>query len=789
MTINRITLISEDPSWADLLSLLLGMKEIQVESILSSQLENQTPIRSSIVLFDYDTNTELAVQQIQSLLKTNDQLQILLSSNSDICDLDRFENLNLFGVIDKPFSIKGMFTILKALEFVELKASKLSPSDPKMPYYLRLSGLMSVFHELGNFNQLDELLHFIIRSVTKTIDSERSSLFLADHHNNELYSSIAEGMEGKEIRFPIGIGIAGSVAQTKQTILIPDPYDDDRFNPDFDKKTGFVTKNILCMPMCNMENKVIGVIQVLNKKGGDFLQEDIDLLSALCTHAAVSLESTILFTQMEKLVALKTKDLQSALDSNRNILENIDNGILILDENLNICEGFSKSCGALLSNSDLQNLSFCNLPFQSVKGFEPWNETQVSNWLRYGFDNPMMDRWEELSDKNHFLIDDKIIRITFQRIINQDKVSLIMVMLSDFTQTYYLEQAMEKKSEEAKLQMEAILAMTQMGKKDSAENLSQIKESFLSLDILYTRKKFQENEINEAFRHIHTLKAHCATIGLKEFANLLHKEEDSWMEYRNQGKISSSDLALRQERLNYFINTIIAYKPLEQKLFSSESGDHVQIPNDEFEELLVNFKESSKAQIKKTLLHYKEHSFNHISRTLEKSALQIAKDTNKKIQWNYDASEDLIPEKIWKPLSGVFSHLIRNSLDHGIELPQTRVERGKDETGNMSFSYKASKKRYKFMFSDDGNGIDLEKVKKTALKKSIIQEGDQLSEKEIIDLIFQASFSTKTKVTDLSGRGVGMDVVKTTIEDLNGSIEMKQKTGLGLEITIEIPVS
>ena len=105
-----------------------------------------------------------------------------------------------------------------------------------------------------------------------------------DHDTQELYSNIAEGMGGKEIRFPVGKGIAGAVARTRETILIPDAYSDKRFNPEVDRKTGYYTKNILCMAMCNIDNKVIGVIQVLNKKEGDFTEQDVSLLTGFCTH-------------------------------------------------------------------------------------------------------------------------------------------------------------------------------------------------------------------------------------------------------------------------------------------------------------------------------------------------------------------------------------------------------------------------------------------------------------------------------------------------------------------------
>ncbi len=150
-------------------------------------------------------------------------------------------------------------------------------------YIKRLPALISVFQSLANFNNLDDLLKFVIGSVTDLIEADRTTLFLVDHYTQELYSSIAQGIGKSEIRFPIGTGIAGTVAKEKSSILIPDAYLDARFNQSFDQKSGYRTRNILCMPMQNIEGKVIGVIQVLNKLQGDFLPSDQLLLRSFCT--------------------------------------------------------------------------------------------------------------------------------------------------------------------------------------------------------------------------------------------------------------------------------------------------------------------------------------------------------------------------------------------------------------------------------------------------------------------------------------------------------------------------
>jgi len=163
------------------------------------------------------------------------------------------------------------------------------PSTPSREVR-NLNALLEVSRALGAEMQLDSLLPVIIQKTTEVMDAERSSLFIYDSDTDELWSKVAEGLNEKEIRFPSGIGIAGDVAKSLKTANIPDAYDDDRFNPEFDKQTNFRTKSVLCMPMKTRKGELIGVIQVLNKTdGGVFLEQDEVLLEALCTQAGVAI--------------------------------------------------------------------------------------------------------------------------------------------------------------------------------------------------------------------------------------------------------------------------------------------------------------------------------------------------------------------------------------------------------------------------------------------------------------------------------------------------------------------
>src|SRR4030042_2733687 len=128
----------------------------------------------------------------------------------------------------------------------------------------QFEALLKIGQRLSSEMHLDRLLELVLDETTGVMDADRSSLFLVDQAKKELWSKIAQGTT--EIRLPIGKGIAGAVAKTGEIINIPDAYADKRFNPETDKRTGYRTRSILCVPMKNPEGSIIGVIQVVTQQ-------------------------------------------------------------------------------------------------------------------------------------------------------------------------------------------------------------------------------------------------------------------------------------------------------------------------------------------------------------------------------------------------------------------------------------------------------------------------------------------------------------------------------------------
>ena len=162
----------------------------------------------------------------------------------------------------------------------------------------KLNLLIDAAKTVNSTLDLDRLLDVILEAAIKSIAADRGTLYLVDELKSEIWSKALRGTEIIEIRLPIGKGLSGYVAKTGETINIPDAHNDPRWNPDVDKKSGYRTNNMLCMPMQNRDGKIIGVFQMLNKKGGPFTTQDEEFINALSIHASIAIENARLAQEM-----------------------------------------------------------------------------------------------------------------------------------------------------------------------------------------------------------------------------------------------------------------------------------------------------------------------------------------------------------------------------------------------------------------------------------------------------------------------------------------------------------
>ncbi|CAN5537415.1 chemotaxis protein CheA [soil metagenome] len=167
----------------------------------------------------------------------------------------------------------------------------------------------------------------------------------------------------------------------------------------------------------------------------------------------------------------------------------------------------------------------------------------------------------------------------------------------------------------------------------------------------------------------------------------------------------------------------------------------------------------------------------------------LARDTGKTIELSTEGETTELDKTVIERLADPLIHLIRNAADHGLETPEQRLAAGKPETGHVVLAARQSGAEVVITITDDGRGVDRARVRAKAEENGLIQPGQVLNDNELLQLIFAPGFSTAATITNLSGRGVGMDVVKRTIEGLRGAIELTSTPGEGSIVSLRIPLT
>lgn len=240
------------------------------------------------------------------------------------------------------------------------------------------------------------------------------------------------------------------------------------------------------------------------------------------------------------------------------------------------------------------------------------------------------------------------------------------------------------------------------------------------------------------------------------------------------------------DRLDNLMNLVSELIIIKTRLEDIEVTDINQNYN-EAVEYLERITTSLHDAVMKVRMVPVEMVFNRFPRMIR----DLAKELNKKITLNMYGYETEVDRTVIDEIGDPLIHLLRNSADHGIEMPEKRAAKGKPQNGTIDLKAYHDGNSVVIEVQDDGDGIDTKKVKAKAIERGLLNQdiAGSLSQKEIVDFLFRPSFSTADKVTDVSGRGVGLDVVKTKIEALGGVIDVETEKGKGSKFIIRLPLT
>lgn len=252
-------------------------------------------------------------------------------------------------------------------------------------------------------------------------------------------------------------------------------------------------------------------------------------------------------------------------------------------------------------------------------------------------------------------------------------------------------------------------------------------------------------------------------------------------------KRETSSIRVDTEKVDDLLN-LVGELVITQSILSRACSDMGIEQSEKFSDCLAQLERNTRDLQEQTMsirMLPIDFAFQRLPRLVHDLRQSLGKMVELKISGEATELDKAVLEKIGDPLL----HLVRNSLDHGIESPGDRVKAGKPETGLISVNAHHMGGSIVIEVSDDGAGINTDRVLEIAHEKGIVSKNDDLSEAEIQNLIFSPGFSTTKNVTDVSGRGVGMDVVSRNISDLGGTVELYSQQGVGSKFTIRLPLT
>jgi signal transduction histidine kinase/CRP-like cAMP-binding protein len=227
-----------------------------------------------------------------SVVAVEDSTALCFEKETFVHSMERFPqiSLNLTKLLSKRVSTSNDI-LKKQIESHHRSSTK---------EISKLNALIDATQTVNSSLELNKVLQSILDEAVRITDAERGTIYLVDENAREIWATILVGGELNDVRQPIGRGISGYVASTGESVNISDAYNDTRFNPEFDRQSGFKTRNILCVPMRDKGDRIIGVFQLINKRDGAFDADDETFLKAFSIHAAIAIENSRLASEMVK---------------------------------------------------------------------------------------------------------------------------------------------------------------------------------------------------------------------------------------------------------------------------------------------------------------------------------------------------------------------------------------------------------------------------------------------------------------------------------------------------------
>ncbi|MCX7631742.1 MAG: ATP-binding protein [Turneriella sp.] len=474
--------------------------------------------------------------------------------------------------------------------------------------------------------------------------------------------------------------------------------------------------------------------------------------------------------RLEQAVMQRTAELLASQREMKLMRDNLSDGVFFIGSDRRIGPEYSAALRKIFEQEDPAGFTLLDI----FRGrIDETTERELAGYLDLMFDKSHSeDMLAPLNPFNPLVlhemagIDEKIIRVTFKRILNQQgQIAGLLGVAVDITKQVKAEREAERQRALSEQKMVLVGRILEIGPQMLALFRNQVESALNRVSDLLQQAggKDLRAVVAEIYRHIHTIKGSASLLKIDNIAHAAHSYEEELSRLQKKPDLGATD----------FIGLSVRHAEL-----SAETQ--------RFQELLDRIRNFQAAE---------KHSADEKSlliELLQRATEAAAKASGKEIGFVAEGFDtiNLAPE-LFEPLRACLIQLVRNSAAHGIETPAEREAQGKPRQGRVTLSAQQHNGTLKLIYHDDGAGLNAEKIKARAIERGLINpmEAEQLTTEQIYKLIFRPGFSTAESEDMAAGRGVGMDIVLSEIKKIGGKLAMRSQPGQGIEFIFTLPVN
>ncbi|MDR2094567.1 MAG: hypothetical protein LBP76_03510 [Treponema sp.] len=483
-----------------------------------------------------------------------------------------------------------------------------------------------------------------------------------------------------------------------------------------------------------------------------------------------------LFRKLSVTGAMESRKLARSLSSMLSSLEdrveeitamkdNLNEGIFLMNKDYIIQPAYSKALEGILADDELEGKKFTDLLSSSLKAKERSTlEDYFTMILNHSFDAKMLEEINPISEFSYIndrTGDQKTLRSNF-RAVDRGHEFFIMGALEDFTAEKELQQQLKAEESKRHEEMSTLFQIVQVDPNVFGDFIEDIEYEFDRINSILKDKKLSAREaMVEIYQSVHAIKSNALILGLDNFSGKVHELETEIKNIHDKEEVSFEDV------LHF---TLELEKIMKEKDKFRETIGKIQAFRAGFG--------SGRRQDRYVLIET-------LTKACEKAALAL----HKKVKFIVEDIDGIVleygPRRIMKE---VLTQLVRNAVYHGIESPDERQSRGKDPEGLIRLSIKKADNRIHLKLSDDGKGLDFEKIRRTAASRNMLKNPEDGDKNQLIQVLFLPGFSTADNADVHAGRGIGLNLVKERVRGIGGSIKLQSETGKGTVFNIYIPL-